>query len=200
MSYNQWAGFADAVASAALFMSTDRTLPVLRSVRVRHDVDRGVNLAEATDRFTLAEQIFGEDGADPEGWATFRIDAGDIPMLVRNGDPRDVTVVEDKVTLEYGNGHSWSLSMPAGDYPPVQRLWQDAETTDTIGSVAFNPALLARLAKVAPYYAGHRSPAARPLKAVYPVHLEFSDATRPMRATIGDRFRALIVPVRFAGA
>ncbi|WP_043650824.1 hypothetical protein [Cellulosimicrobium cellulans] len=197
MSYNQWAGFADAVASAALFMSTDRTLPVLRSVRVRHDSERGVNLAEATDRFSLAEQTFGED-ADPEEWATFRVGADDVPTLVRNGDPRDVTVVEDKVTLDYGNGHSWTFAMPSGDYPPIQRLWTDAETTDTIGSVAFNPALLARLAKVAPYYAGHRSPAARPLKARYPVHLEFPDATKPLRATIGDRFRALIVPVRFA--
>ena len=198
---SQWQGFAHAVQSAALFMSSAKLDgDVIKTVQVRWDSERNVNIATATDRFMIGEQTFGGDTPpDPESWSTFLVGRDDVATLVKNGDPTAVRVEDEKVTLTYPDGGSWSFVSVAGEYPAVSQLWDRAKASGEVDHVLFNPALLARLAKVTPYNDGKLGKRATVLQRHgATVRFEFQDPTLPARAHIGDRFRALIMPVREA--
>lgn len=193
----QWLGFADAVASTAHFMArASEHSPLLESVQVRRDEERSVNLATATDRYTVGEQTFGEEVSGPSGWESFCVPRSEVATLVKNGDPATVAVEGPRVTLTYADGRVWSFLSREGDYPQVSRLWTSSVASAGTDAVAFNPALLARFGKVRPYVDGRVMGPSKVGKALAPVRLEFQGALKPARAYIGDRFRALIIPVR----
>ena len=96
--------FCRALQNAALFASTDKTLPMLTVVHLR--MDGGVMIAEATDRYAVAQAMIRDTEGDPGGLLLLAKNAArtakSLDRITRAGDRVEV---------------SWDPPVPDPDHP-----------------------------------------------------------------------------------
>ena len=164
-------------------------LPALSVIRFDWADDR--LFAVATNRYVLSweqAQPVEADGREP-----FSISTGDVKRIIgiMSGDRAEEITVQydpDAGTLQFTSNYGNSIKMSAVTSEYVKwRTLVDGYQPGEHKTITFSPAWLALLAKVD---GGHRNA---------PVMFEFADGTKPVRVSIGEHFRALVVPIRNAG-
>ena len=163
----------------------DKSLPSLNAVQI--ESEGGALIARATDRFRLIEgSLHALDGRlDPS-----LVSLDDIKRIItlckahknhrvqlsRIGDALTVSALGDAVTF----------TLREGNYPPTAEVFSKVEgESESVESVAFNPAFMADYAKIA----GKGNA----------IQLEFTGERKPMRVKInGDKivWRAILMPMR----
>lgn len=185
-----------ALRNALLYVAGDAARPSLDAVRLESD---GTTVTiVATDSYCLSRETIGYDqgvtahdpftasipaevvkqatkaaGRRPYGFLTVTVGAGDA-----YGNDAPVTVEVAGATF---------TGRDPGGFPEWHRLvpdWTDTADAQSVTLPAFNPKLLARLAKVEKDC------------PTDPVRFRLVDALKPSIVTIGERFTALYMPVR----
>ena len=179
---------AEALRVAALFAGTDATIPMLGAVRLECN---GVKLtALATDRYTAALYTTEAEG---DVLFTANIPTANVRIILTTlkgaaaHTPVELTRDGDRLTVRTFDGQV-TVTLNNDDFPKLRHLIPDAhdgDGTGNVGLIGFNPAYLARLAKVATGKGRHE-----------PARLTFTTPLKPVRVDIGENFVGLIMPVR----
>lgn len=198
---------ADTVRSLATLTnaaSTDSVTPVIQAIQLT--VTPSSWIAVATDRYVVAE-LTGDMGdwvhtlpAEPFSVLIKATDLADFAkrMGARAERPVNLTVTDDGTELEMNNWDVRAIYRTiSGNYPPVERLFPDADKLTDMGALAFAPDMLARLGKI--YTPLDMSMAAKHRREL-PVHLQFTESSGkpgPVLITRGLKavgYRALLQP------
>lgn len=180
------------LANGILFAAPSKDyLPALETVRFTWDGD--TLYAVATNRYVLSrEQVEYHGDGNTEGRDSFSVgtaDAKRVVSLLKAGRPArfPVAVKYDsesaKVTFMV-DGDTMIATTEHGDFPKWQSLMAADDSGQEMASITIGAQWLGLLAKVK---ADKGSP----------VRFGFN-GTKPMRAEIGEHFRALIIPMRDA--
>lgn len=212
------ADFYRAVANAALFASTDDTVPALTTVRLTAG-EPGQLLAEATNRYVVSQETIdlidrdhntshpGHDKCAPVTTdLDVLVDAKGLVKITKMLKQLEVSVPgttdQPLIRIDYTDDEhhaAFTLTrhlnpdqtlraevVTVGDFPNISQLWPDLTGEDRTPDFTIAQKWLALFAKVEtdgkPQYRPVRFSTARPEK--------------PMQVTIGDRFRAIVVPLR----
>jgi DNA polymerase III sliding clamp (beta) subunit (PCNA family) len=181
------------LGNVAPFASTDRTVPVLCAVRL--EITDGILTGVAGDRFALAYDTCPVDLATESTDTSTLIDLSDAKRIMsiltvpRGMRPWPATLTFETSTLTVHVRFSDStVKVPVvdGAFPRWRSLLPtEVNTADGITRTAYNPKILAKLAKVTD--PDTKRPAAR---------FTFTGTDKPGYVRIGETFRALIMPIR----
>lgn len=183
--------------------------PILGAIKLT--ITREQWVAVATDRYCVAE-LNGPMGdyahtLDESEPLTVTIESTDLVDVVkrmkRETMPVMVTVDEEEGTVQFNNNESVHVThrIIAGNFPPVERLFDVGSILAEVPNVALDPTKLARLGKVFPVELIGETASTRnssPLKLEFTIQANPSDTGRPgpMRVTRGSvaGYRALLQP------
>lgn len=185
--------FVDGANSVILCASDDRTVPALNCVRVIWDAERV--LFVATDRYTLAEQTIRREEAvgDVEGAVSIPLAAVKSALaVIKAGAVTDVAI-EAGGPYEDGSVAGVAFTEP-GEFPRYELLFPRPDAFSEIGELAFDPALVAKLAgpKVKGKFAGLKFTfGSGPTKPVTVHRMRDNEVT-------GPTFRGLLMPIRLS--
>lgn len=179
-----------ALANASLFAAPDKDcLPALSVVRF--DWEEGHLLAVATNRYVLSwEEVVP---AEADGEDSFSIPVRDVKrilaMLPKTDRQAEVQLQYDPETDRIEVVYLGDVIRFAGSTGQFVnwRLLRDRFDGAEQKTVTFSAGWLGLLAKVD---GGYKSA---------PVHFEMADSNKPVRVSIGETFKALVVPIKNAG-
>lgn len=178
-----------ALKAITLFASTDATIPVLCHVALVAD---GTTLTlKATDRYVAGRYTIDYAG-EPFAVSVHRTDVATILALLKpwSGARSDATatLTMEGVRLTVAT-YDTSGNVATGDIadlPKIDSLFPSEDGASLPdGTIAFNPAYLAKFAKVADKHE--------------PMRLYMKGAMKPALVKIGEHFTGLIMPMHIAG-
>jgi DNA polymerase III beta subunit, central domain len=181
------------IATAAAVAANDKARPMLTAVKLT--AEGNTVTATATDSYALVK-ITGK--AEVEEAGEILIAAADLVEFAKlTGKTGEATITAhgSEDLLFSGGGIVTTRPQVLGNYPDVESLMPAGEPNAN-SPVAFNPALLARFAKVAPW----NTRAGKRIQPV-PMSVSFYTNTRPAKLTgKGDNVEtvALLMPVRIS--
>lgn len=150
------------LADAVVFAGRDRSRPVLRAVNLRR-TRTGLSAA-ATDSFALFQRempITPKLRRKRDEWS-FLIDLDDATRAAKTlaaatlSDTADLRIDGDQLDIITASSTAIVQRVP-GEYPDADKLIDGAPTGDLSPVVAFNPDLLARIAKIQGCWARDRA-------------------------------------------
>lgn len=184
---------ADALRVGSLFASTDKTIPMLHAVRL--EFDGKALTALATDRYTAG--LFTVDGEGDAFNANVSVAVVKQILTSLKGAPsyapveviiEEVSPFTHKITVRTFDGEI-TATLNDGDFPKLRALIPDAHNGDgtgNVGMVSFDPAYLAKFAKV------------QTGRTKVPARFSLSAPMKPARVDIGENFVGVIMPMRIA--
>jgi DNA polymerase III sliding clamp (beta) subunit (PCNA family) len=183
------------LVNGALFAAPAKDyLPALEVVRFTWDGD--TLHAVATNRYVLSmEQVEYHGDGNTEGRDEFSIGTADakrvVSLLKALRSPRfPVAVKYDSQSAKATfmiDGDTLIVSTEHGEFPKWRSLVPADDEGEPVGAITLGAQWLALFAKVKAYKGS-------------PVRFAFNTATKPVRVTIGDAFKAIVIPLRDATA
>lgn len=171
--------------------STDKTLPILNSVRFR--VTGGELMIDATDRYSIGRATLvatpGEDATNA-GFVLPLDDAKRIVAAYKTADQYvEATVTLDGVTVTVKTHDSTIVATTVeSEYPQIDRI-VEGFTPAEAGTFGATPKMLEK-------FAGRHIARDAREKSI-PLVWEFAADNKPARVTFGEWFVALVMPTRF---
>lgn len=179
------------IAALSAFTAPKSThTPILTGIEI--SVSDSVLTAIATDRYTAARARF--EHAPNEAVESVVVPSQlvtDVLKAAKGAARVHLTIDGDTLTFDWGNGRMSGQSV-AGNYPPVARLLPK-NPTDLPAGTAFDPTLLARLAKLT-------KPARSPKDRIvtFAMHAGGGSAGSANLYATGDVYDVLICPRKVA--
>jgi DNA polymerase III sliding clamp (beta) subunit (PCNA family) len=169
-------------------------LPALEVVRFTWDGDD--LYAVATNRYVLSrERVEYHGDGNTEGRDEFSIGTADAKRVVSM--LKTVPLAGFPVAVKYDSeagkatfmidGDTLIVSTEHGQFPEWRKLVPADDEGEPVGAIMLGAQWLALFAKVK----AHKGA---------PVQFGFNTATKPVRVTIGEAFKAIVIPVRNAGS
>lgn len=187
------------LADGALFVSADRSRPILHAVMLSYRAETKMLRADATDSFWLIRGEEACEGGPNEDWSVLvpleevKVVLAALKPWTKTNPEVSLTVAEGNyqttyLTVSLGNAMSTRVTCQPGQFPAVERFHQDvAGEPVPVGVIGLNPALMVRLVKLSSWSKAGSTP----------VRLTFFGQAKAAGWSVGER-HGLVMPVRLS--